>query len=117
MDKYDAKTIELNFFNSEKENEQNEYIKNNIENTNHFDNEPYNTNLFANDENTSSFSQELQKRNLNLSTISNTLPGLIILYMIRFNTPLDEKQLLDIVSPKFQNLRKPNGAKYKVTIK
>lgn len=112
MDNNEAKNNELNFFNTEKENDQAYFLKNSLENANHFDHE--NFNLFSNDENTSSFGQELQKRNINLSVISNTLPGLIIFYMIRFNTPLDEKQLYDIVYPKFENLRKPNGAKYKV---
>ncbi len=113
MENNEAKHNELNFFTSEKENEAHEFIKNNIENNNQY--EPENFNIFGNEEILSSFAQELQKRNINLSSISNTLPGLIIFYMIRFNTPLDEKQLYDIVYPKFQNLRKPNGAKYKVT--
>lgn len=112
MENNEAKHNEINFFNSEKENEAHEFIKNNIEKYNQFDQE--NFNIFGNEETLSSFGQELQKRNINISSISNTLPGLIIFYMIRFNTPLDEKQLYDIIYPKFPNLRKPNGAKYKV---
>ena len=108
----ELKNNELNFFNIEKENEHNEFIKTNIENNNRYEHD--NDNIFSNEENLSSFGLELQKRNINLSSISNTLPGMIIFYMIRFNTPLDEKQLYDIVYPKFQKLRKPNGAKYKV---
>ena len=108
----ELKNNELNFFNIEKENEHNEFINTNIENNNRYEHD--NDNIFSNEENLSSFGLELQKRNINLSSISNTLPGMIIFYMIRFNTPLDEKQLYDIVYPKFQKLRKPNGAKYKV---
>jgi hypothetical protein len=114
MDNNEAKNNELNFFNSEKEIEQQDFMKNTLENGNQYDHDNYN--IFANEENLSNFGNELQKRNINISVISNTLPGLIIFYMIRFNTPLDEKQLFDIVYPKFQNLRKPNGAKYKVLL-
>jgi len=110
MDNNENKNNELNFFNSEKENI--EFVKSNIENNNTYEQD--NFNIFTSEENQCNFSQELQKRNINLNSISNTLPGIIIFYMIRFNTPLDEKQLYDIVFPKFPNLRKPNGAKYKV---
>lgn len=58
--------------------------------------------------------KQILEKNLNL--IENTLPGFIICLMYRTNnTPLDEEMIFESVVKAYNNLRKPNGSKYKVS--
>lgn len=52
----------------------------------------------------------------NLPMSENTLPGLIISAMVRSSKPLTENEIYEFVFPKFKDLRKPDGSKYKVNI-
>jgi hypothetical protein len=59
--------------------------------------------------------KQILEKNLNL--IENTLPGFIICLMYRNNNiALDEEKIFEIVLKKYNDLRKPNGCKYKVSI-
>ena len=56
--------------------------------------------------------------NENLSNLlelsNNTLPGLIITFMKNSNTYVTLDQIIEFIRPKFSELRKTNGCKYKV---
>lgn len=59
------------------------------------------------------YNKKILENNLNL--IENTLPGLIICLLFKNNNnPIPEIYLLNIISSRFDELRKPNGSKYKV---
>ena len=55
--------------------------------------------------------EEIRK---NLHTCENTLPGYMISVMLKKGHPIGEDQLLDVILPKINDLRKPDGSKYKV---
>ncbi len=57
--------------------------------------------------------KQLLAKNLNL--IEKTLPGLIICYLFKNNNiPVPESTLYGLILKDFNELRKPNGTKYKV---
>ena len=57
--------------------------------------------------------KQILEKNLNL--IENTLPGLLICFLYKNNNiPISEAILFNLVSNKYNDLRKPNGLKYKV---
>ena len=59
--------------------------------------------------------KQILEKNLNL--IENTLPGFIICFLYKNNnTPVDEETIFEKVLKNYNNLRKPNGSRYKVCI-
>lgn len=52
----------------------------------------------------------------NLNLAEKTLPGLLISIMYKEEGPCDENTLLSTVYPKFEDLRKLNGARYSVSL-
>jgi len=59
--------------------------------------------------------KQVLEKNLNL--IENTLPGLLICFMYKINNiPVAENVLFNLVAKQFNNLRKPDGSKYKGNI-
>ena len=59
--------------------------------------------------------KQILEKNLNL--IENTLPGLLINFMYKNNNiPISETILFNLVLNKYNDLRKPNGTKYKVNV-
>ena len=55
--------------------------------------------------------EEIRK---NLHNCENTLPGYMISVMLKKGHPISEDLLLDVILPKINDLRKPDGSKYKV---
>ena len=59
--------------------------------------------------------KQILEKNLNL--IENTLPGCLINFLYKNNNvPISEMILFDLVLSKYNDLRKPNGTKYKVNV-
>lgn len=55
--------------------------------------------------------EEIRK---NLKQCENTLPGYMITVMIKRGQPIPEDELYEMIMPKINDLRKPDGSKYKV---
>jgi hypothetical protein len=49
----------------------------------------------------------------NINLCQNTLPGLIIFFMLKSGKPISENEIYEFIYPKLENLRKTDGGRYK----